>query len=311
MSKSRDLLGFQWDRAIAQAREYLELAMKNPTSLAHRIKALMNQRLRLHDEAIAEAERAMALDPNDPEMKLCMAKVLVFAGKPKEAIDFAERAMRQDPRYIGFSLLHLGQAHFCLGQYEKAVTFLERAVKHIPEYKELYSFLAASYAHLGRDPEARAAFHNYIEHTDAPTLYFRMKWYPFKEQEVADRFASGLLKAGIMEGSFKYYKLFKEEKLPAEKIREVMFGRTRSGFLDYNFEIDITKDGKSTFRSGSPPDVGKVWIEGDMFCFQWNVFYDGKKCCCTVFRNPEGTPEKNNEYLDACDSSIFTWSPVD
>ena len=90
-----------------------------------------------------------------------------------------------------------------------------------------------------------------------------------------------------------------------------MFGGTRSGFLTYNLEVEITKDGKSTFRSGSPPDVGRVWVEGDMFCFQWNVFYDGKKCCCTVFRNPEGTSEKKNEYIDVCDGNITAWSPVD
>jgi len=302
-----------WTKGKVQARVYLNLAMKNPTALAHKTKANMNLRLRLHDEAIAEAERAMALDPNDPEMKLCMAEVLVFAGKPKEAIDFAKRAMRQDPRYIGFSLLHLGQAHFCMGQYEKAVTFLERAAKHIPEYKWLYVFLATSYTHLGRVQEARAAlqkYYNRVTHVKLTDLMY-LRFY-FKDQEVAERFAQGLLKVGIWKEP-GFYKLFEENRVTAEEIKEVMFGRTRSGFLTYPLEVDVTKDGKSTIRSGSPPDVGRIWIDGDMFCFQWNLFYDGKTCCCTVFRNPDGTPEKKNEFLDVCDAGIgiHPWSPVD
>jgi len=303
---------WNWREGKLQAREYLQLAMKNPTGLAHRVKADLNLRFRLYDEAIAEAERAIALNPNDPEMQLCMAKVLVFAGRPKEAVDFAKKAMRQDPRYIGFSLLHLGQAHFCMGQFENAVTFLERAVKHIPEYNKLYSFLAASYAHIGRDQEAKAALDNFLGRGVEPILRIIMyRFSRFKYQEVAERFAKGLLKAGIGGELSEYYKLFEENRLTAEEIREVMFGRTRSGFLNVNLEVDITKDGKSSFRGGSTSDVGRVWIEGDMFCFQWEIFYDSSTCCCTVFRNPEGTPEKKNEYLDVCDSGISTWSPVD
>ncbi|MFC1885578.1 hypothetical protein ACFLZM_00760 [Thermodesulfobacteriota bacterium] len=99
-------------------------------------------------------------------------------------------------------------------------------------------------------------------------------------------------------------------RLTGNEIREVMFGRTRSGFQTFNFEVDITENGQAAFRGGTPPDVGKLWIDADMFCFQWNVFYDGKTCCCTVFRNPDGTPENKNEYLDQCDTGTFPWSPV-
>jgi len=75
-------------------------------------------------------------------------------------------------------------------------------------------------------------------------------------------------------------------------------------------KIKVAKDGVCSFRSGSPPDVGEIWIEGDKFCFRWNLIGGSKKCCCTVFRNPEGNPEKKNEYIDMCDTRAYLWSPV-
>jgi hypothetical protein len=42
---------------------------------------------------------------------------------------------------------------------------------------------------------------------------------------------------------------------------------------------------------------GKSWIEGDMLVHQWEKRWDGLKYYISVFRNPEGTPQKKNEYI--------------
>ena len=34
-----------------------------------------------------------------------------------------------------------------------------------------------------------------------------------------------------------------------------------------------------------------------MLCDQWDNLYEGLKDCWPIYRNPEGTPEKNDEYL--------------
>ena len=47
-----------------------------------------------------------------------------------------------------------------------------------------------------------------------------------------------------------------------------------------------------------------------MVCDQWQKRFQDLKHCMTVFRNPEGTPEMQNEYLAISDFGIHPFSPV-
>lgn len=154
----RQSLGIQWGAlAFVRMREYLEMALKRPTAVGHQIASEMHLRHRKFEEAIAEAERAIALDPNSSAGHWAMAYALIFSGRPDEAIDFIKRASRLDPRSPGIYLMLLGVAHFCMGQLEEAINLIERGLKHDPAIHIYESFLAASYAHLDSDQEAQAA----------------------------------------------------------------------------------------------------------------------------------------------------------
>jgi tetratricopeptide (TPR) repeat protein len=50
-----------------------------------------------HDQAVAEAERAIALDPNDADCHVTLGVILAFAGRPEEGIGWIERGMRLNP----------------------------------------------------------------------------------------------------------------------------------------------------------------------------------------------------------------------
>ena len=260
-------LGLRPDKARKKAREYLSKAMKNPTAYAHMAAANIKSFLAMHKEAVAEIERALSLAPNDPSIHGRAALIFIYAGRPKEAIDFIEFEMRHDPSRIGFSLLNLGMAYFCLGELEKAVTFFERSRSHLPEEPDVFSYLVATYANLGRIQEARAELE---EHTktggDLITLRLWMSFLPFNDPDVAERFANGLLKAGIVGEPSGYYKVYEKNRLTGKEIEELL--------------------------SGS--EAGEWWIEGDTLCSDLKWF-DGYGL--PVFRNPDGTPEDNNEYL--------------
>ncbi len=140
-----------------------------------------------------------------------------------------------------------------------------------------------------------------------------MNYWPFRDPEVANRFADGLLKAGLPGEPSGYYKVSEEDKLTGEEIRALLFGRTVSGFLPETGEewwVKVAKDGKTTL-SGDPSDSGTTWIEGDMVWRQLQKGLFGRKTCYTLFRNPEGTPEMKNEYLWFGDLNAGGFSPVD
>jgi tetratricopeptide (TPR) repeat protein len=315
---SAPIMGVGWWEARVRTAEYVDLAMKNPTSVSHRVAASMALYRRQYEEALAQADRAIALDPNDVDSLYTMAYVLMAAGRPKEGVEFTKRGMRLDPHNAAYPLYLLGMAHFCMGQLEEAVNSMERALKHNPQLPECAPVLSAAYAHLGRDQEARTALNDYLK--ARPRRYHKQSWItlvPFKDPEVSDRLLDGMVKAGLRGEPFGNYKISSEQKLTGDEIRELVFGRTVTGITraGVQYWIDRSKDGKATWRvtPGDPDydDSGTSWIEGDMLCNQWQVHVFARKHCMTVFRTPGGTPENKDEYLEISDFGPFSFSPLD
>jgi TolB-like protein/Flp pilus assembly protein TadD len=304
-----------WSMDRFRAREYLEMAFKNPTSIAHQVASLMALRRREHEKAIAEAEHAMAIDPNEPGCHRTMASALIFGGRPEEAIDRLKKVMVLDPRNLAGPLYLLGLAYFSMGQLEEAATFIDRALRHNPERRRMAGVLAATYAHLGRKEEAQATLDNFQSaFTGTYRLPDLMDLWPFKNPEVAERLAQGFIKAGLPGQASEYYKLYKEHKLSGEEIRDLVFGRTVTGIdlmWGQQWWLERTRDGKATYRNPVGSENGTSWIEGDTLCTQWQTFYESLKYCFPVFRNPEGTPEMKNEYLGITDIWVISFSPVD
>ncbi|NIS54255.1 MAG: hypothetical protein GWN94_24705, partial [Phycisphaerae bacterium] len=58
-------LGVSWVEARNRAERYLRMAIQNPSPLSHQAASRMHTDWQQHEEAIALAQRALALDPND------------------------------------------------------------------------------------------------------------------------------------------------------------------------------------------------------------------------------------------------------
>ncbi len=186
-----------WTDARSLGRKHLQIAMENPTPLALRTSARFRVFRREYEEAIAETERAISLDPNDADSHFRMGYVLMFAGRSAEAIDSFRRAMRLNPHYPGWYIHYLGVAQYCLERYEEAAISQERAFKLDPNTSAWWR--AAAYAQLGRDQEAADVLVKYIEKRGwhLPYVESTFRYWPFKNQRDLDRFAEGLVKAGL------------------------------------------------------------------------------------------------------------------
>jgi hypothetical protein len=282
-----------------RAGEYLKHAMKNPTSIAHLVNAYFYLMRRQHDEAISENEKALALDPNDPSCNLGMGYTLMYGGKPKEAADFIYRAMRLDPHNPAHHLHFLAFVEFSLGNLEEAAA-LEEKVRRLgsPEHWTGAPMLATIYGLHGRKEEARLQ----LEEGGGFgfTLPARMWVYPFKDRAVADRFAEGLIKAGLKGLPYGYYPAFKENQLAGEEIKRLLFGSKITGVSSgQQWWLDREKNGEFAWRGPGPisSDTGVSRIEGDMICTEYKKRLWGIEVCSTVFRNPRGTYERKDEYF--------------
>ena len=77
---------------------YLQaLALDDTLALTHTIWSHIYRLKRQHDKAIAEGERAVALNPNGADTHAYFAPILFSAGKPEEALAMIKKAIRLNP----------------------------------------------------------------------------------------------------------------------------------------------------------------------------------------------------------------------
>jgi adenylate cyclase len=108
---------------------------------------------RQHDAAVAEFERAVALNPNFTDWRMAIA--LVYAGQSQRAVEVLKVHMRLDPFYVPLAPHWLGLAHFTLGQYSEALAALSECSLRAPNYAAVHLWLAATHARMGQIDAAR------------------------------------------------------------------------------------------------------------------------------------------------------------
>ena len=157
-----------------------------------------------YQEAINRAEQAISLNPNDAEAQFTMGETLIYAGRSSEAVGFIKRAIELDPEYPPYYLWYLGLGQFCLGQYQEALTSLEKYYKRkpLPTRQVPKWLLAATYAQLGLQQEALETLSQFMKKWEFYKEYsvekvLKDNYYAFKDQEDRDRLAEALLKAGL------------------------------------------------------------------------------------------------------------------
>ena len=154
-------------------------------------------------KTMAEAQRAVTLDPNDPESFVALAHAFQHQGRPAEAAEAVETAMRLDPHYPSRYLYWLGMAKFHSEDFEEAATLFEKESGQSVYRSSTFSMLVAAYDHLGRDEDARRAIERWIEQRAEvggipPSVSNGAEelWH-YDAPGYSDRLFDGLRKAGL------------------------------------------------------------------------------------------------------------------
>ncbi len=149
------------------------------------------------DQAIADAERAIALDPNFARGYGSLGAALHYAGRSDEALQQFETMVRLDPHCPGPYQHFLAQAHFALGHFEEAVAALKARLARQPDSDVSHVLLAACYGHVGRAEEARAEWQEALRVNPDYSIEERRQILPYKNPADFEYVVEGLQKAGI------------------------------------------------------------------------------------------------------------------
>jgi TolB-like protein len=199
-------LGLGMQKAKELARNSAERALKHPTPLAHQVVSQIRIREWEHDDAIAEAELSLSINPNDADGNYALAEALIMAGRPHEVSGLLERARRLDPHSQDYySYLH-GMAQFGLNRFEAAAASFERAIELNPDYWEAdpsigwctaCEMLASTYGHLGRMNDAKEMIRKVRKYWPQYSINSAVYWWPYKQLTDRERLSDGLRKAGL------------------------------------------------------------------------------------------------------------------
>ena len=159
---------------------------------------------RRFDDAIAEFERTLALDPNAGETYGALGFLYCDIGQFEKALEFFDKAIRLAPQNLAYWYLGEGLAYFGMEQYDQAIEWERRAIAIDPKFAYALGTLAAALALSGHEAEARD-----VQRRRAPLAKVKniaalkaLAPPPSADPRVratADRAIEGLRKAGMPE----------------------------------------------------------------------------------------------------------------
>ena len=144
-------------RVLESAQRAIALDEAGASARAHALLGSVHSFTGRFDEALAESERALKLNPSDALAHGLRGDVLLWLGRTEEAIAASETAFRFDPRIRGEIGFNLALAYYLAGRYRDAVKLADASIARGADTVFLHAVRAAAHAQLGEAAEAKRA----------------------------------------------------------------------------------------------------------------------------------------------------------
>jgi adenylate cyclase len=181
------------------------LAAKHDHFLAHYAKGFLHRTRGEHDAALAAFTEALKYNPTFARGHAQRGAELLYVGRPEEAIAEVEKAIQLNPNSSSLGMFYwiIGRARFYMDQYAEAVPWLQKSVRLWPNlwYNRLY--LVSAYGLLGNKAAASRglrAFDRLFPGYTIARVLVEERANPIKHRFVVRgrrRFHDGLKRAGM------------------------------------------------------------------------------------------------------------------
>lgn len=146
------------------------------------------------DEAIAECEKAAALNPSFVDYRFSL--ILAFAGEPERALQAAQECVRLDPFYGSMLPVIRGLALYLLERYTDALLAL-REIRGRAPHAPGQAVLAATLARLGQQDEARMVMAELLKRLPELSIARWPMTSVFRKARDSERYVEALRDAGL------------------------------------------------------------------------------------------------------------------
>ena len=152
-----------------------------------------------HDGALARLRAAVTLNPSFTWTHGDLGMALIFSGQAEEAGHPLKEALRLSPidRFTFVWIYFLGFAAFLLGRNEEALDLAERSLRERPSFPGAYRLRAACLSEMGRISEARQSIDQFLRLAPNATLRVLRAQLPLRREADFERYANALRVAGL------------------------------------------------------------------------------------------------------------------
>jgi len=187
--------------AVHLARQAIEAGKDDPDALwmaANTVSFFAGD----HAAASGAIDRALALNPNSAHACFASGWLSYRQNRPGRAVEAFERGMRLSPLDpLGYLFTAgLAAVHVMAERYEEAIEWADRSLRDLPRYESAIRNRLVACAHLGRIEEARDGLDRLLEITPWLTIARYKALYTITHPpELIDLHVEGLRKAGLPE----------------------------------------------------------------------------------------------------------------
>jgi len=202
------------DLERADELESKALALDPDYAWAHSSKGNILRFQGRTQEAVAEDERALTLDPSNMEAAAQLGFDYERLGEFDKSIEYFDKAIRASPHdpFLHFWYGDKAWANFGLKRYDQAIEWARRAIAINPNYNpNVHATLVAALALTGHEAEGREALQRYLALPSTGLLKTIAAWKAYYNSQVSkqhgdpryfemnERMYDGLRKAGMPE----------------------------------------------------------------------------------------------------------------
>jgi tetratricopeptide (TPR) repeat protein len=200
------------DLQRAEEFESKALAVDPDYTWAHDLKGSILRDQRRTEEAVAEHERALALDPSNVDAAAQLGMDYRFLGSFDKSLEYLDRAILVSPSDPSLNYWYDSKAwaNFGLKKYDQAIEAARRSIAINPNNPFAHVVLVAALGLTGHDAEAREALQRYLAPPSTAPFKTVAAWKGYQMSmvpkggdprflEMSERSYDGLRKAGMPE----------------------------------------------------------------------------------------------------------------
>nr|WP_249803374.1 winged helix-turn-helix domain-containing protein [Bradyrhizobium sp. 21] len=150
-------------------------------------------------DALSAFEQALALNPNFSLAQGYYALALSYAGRPKDAFEAAQKAIRLSPRDPSLAIYHgiAGYARFTERNYDDAIALAREAIRHRGDLTGAYRVLAVSAGMTGDGVLAEMALGELRRTQPNISLHWIATQLPWANAADREHYLEGFRRAGL------------------------------------------------------------------------------------------------------------------